>query len=248
MDYGPTTYGDSWADVYDDPEIGWPSPDKAVAFLAARAGGGPVLEIGVGTGRIAIPLARRGVAVTGVDASERMLEALRAKPGGDLVAARHGCLPEHHDPRHYRLIYALGQSFLQLSDAATQSATLRWVATHLEPAGRFVVDSLVPDPQRFRMRQDLMTTGIGPEHVLLTASTHDPLHQVIRSGTVRVTADGLRLRPNFIRYSSPPELLHMARAAGLAPVGRWVSFDGAPFTGRPGAYVCEFRLVPPRVG
>jgi hypothetical protein len=109
------------------------------------------------------------------------------------------------------------------------------VADHLDPSGCFVMDATLPDPRRFRMGQDLMTNIVDPEQVLLTASVHDPLHQVVRSNTVRVTDGRLKLHPNFIRYCTPAELQHLAARAGLVLTGRWSSFGGARFTGRPGA-------------
>jgi 2-polyprenyl-3-methyl-5-hydroxy-6-metoxy-1,4-benzoquinol methylase len=114
--YGPTTYGDSWADIYDAPFLGWPDATDAARFLAARANGGPALELGVGTGRVAIPLTRLGVAVVGVDASAEMLRVLHAKPEGDLVVTHCATFEEYRDTASYPLIYMFGLSFLQLPE------------------------------------------------------------------------------------------------------------------------------------
>jgi SAM-dependent methyltransferase len=155
-EYGSATYGDAWANIYDDPVLGWPAPDHVVVFLAGRSSDGPALDLGPGTGRIAIPLAARGVQVVGVEASDEMIRVLKSKPGGDAIDLRQEDFSDFDHGCTYPLIYCVGQSFLQLPDQESQQRCLRRVAAHLAEDGRFVMDALVPDLRRFRMGQDLL--------------------------------------------------------------------------------------------
>ena len=147
-EYGPSSYGDAFADVYDD-WYGDPVPvGAAVDRLAALAGGGPVLELGVGTGRLAIPLAARGLAVWGIDASAAMLARLAAKPGGERVTAvlgRHGRARVRSGAPPFTLAFVAANTLFNLADseAAQAGASPVWPRV-AGPGGRFVVEAFVP--------------------------------------------------------------------------------------------------------
>jgi SAM-dependent methyltransferase len=212
--YVPSTYGDRIADVYDE----WHrelAPDDAVDFLAALAGSGAALELGIGSGRVALPLARRGVEVHGIDASERMLGALRAKPEGDAIPITVGDFADVAVERRFALVYVVFNTFFALLSQDDQVRCFRNVAERLEAGGAFVIEAFVPDTSRFDRGQRTDAVDVGADEVRLTASIHDPLAQRVDSSHIVLRNDGQRLFPVRIRYAYPPELDLMARLAGL---------------------------------
>src|SRR5918911_134762 len=210
-DYDAATYGERIAEVYD----AWPGvpadTDATVAFLAARAGGGPALELGIGTGRVALPLAARGVQVHGVDASPAMVARLRAKPGGDAVPVELGDFAEVHTPGPFTLVFVVFNTLFGLLDQDAQVRCFARVAERLRPGGRFVVEAFVPDLGRFDRGQRTGTTAVSVDEVRLDASIHDPVQQVVRTNHVYIRAGSLEMFPVAIRYAWPSELDLMAR-------------------------------------
>ena len=230
-EYGPATYGDSVASHYDD----WYSSfdETAVALLARLAGDGPALELGIGTGRMALPLAARGVEVHGVDASQAMVERLRAKPGGarltvhladfaDLSAVGGG---------NFALAYVVFNTFFVLQTQEAQLRCFAEVARLLAPSGVFLIEAFVPDLTRFDGRTVSKPTKVAAERVELDVSEHFAAEQRVAGHKV-VLADGqpVRLYPVQIRYCWPSELDLMARLAGLVLRERTAGWRGEPFT------------------
>src|SRR3984885_3039441 len=144
----PAFYGDRWAAVYDD-HHGHLDPGRAVEFLAGLAGDGRVLELGTGTGRVALPLAARGISVEGVDASAAMVERLRAKPGGESVPVTIGDMAEVPVSGSFRLGYLGFKTLFGLLSQERQAQCFGNVARALEPGGAFVIECFVPDVARF---------------------------------------------------------------------------------------------------
>jgi SAM-dependent methyltransferase len=240
-DYNETTYGDAWAGFYDDPILAWPEPASAVDFLAQRSRQHRALDLGAGTGRIAVPLAQQGFHITAVDASKAMLEKLTAKAAGLDIKSIQADFSEFTPPDRYDLVYCVGQSFLQLQSQEQQRAALTVMTEALSLDGTLIIEALTPDLKRFRVGQDFLVNKILPDSAVVTASLHEPLHQKVHSLTIRWDGNGARFLPNFIRYCWPSELLLMAEIAGLRLVSRYKSWTGAPYQGGPGAYVAEFR-------
>ena len=144
----PAFYGDRWADVYDDRhQHGDPGP--AVEFLAGLAGDGRVLELGIGTGRVAVPLAGRGITVEGVEASAAMAERLRAKPGGESITVTIGDMAQAPVSGSFRLAYLVFNTLFGLLSQERQAECFASVARVLEPGGMFVIECFVPDLTRF---------------------------------------------------------------------------------------------------
>jgi SAM-dependent methyltransferase len=229
--YDQSTYGDSIAEVYDR----WPDvpadTDDTVAFLAERAGGGPVLELGVGTGRVALPLAARGLEVHGIDASAAMVAKLRAKPGGEGVQVHLGDFADVAVDGRFALVFVVFNTFFALLSQEDQVRCLAGVAGRLRPGGRFVLEAFVPDVARFDRGQRVDAVAVGDAEIRLNASSHDPLHQRVRSQHVLIdAAGGVRLYPVQIRYAWPSELDLMARLAGLELVERHGGWLAEPFT------------------
>ena len=153
--YRRETYGDRIADSYDRLTATMPDPVDCVDRLAELAGPGPALELGIGTGRVALPLAARGVEVHGIDASAAMVERLQAKPGGHAIPVTMGDFADLPVEGSFRLVFAVFNTFFSLPTQDEQVRCFQAVAAHLAPGGAFVIEAFVPDP----------TLQIGRAHV-----------------------------------------------------------------------------------
>jgi SAM-dependent methyltransferase len=239
--YDAATYGDRFAEVYDDWYGTLTDTDACVSAIADLAEGGPVLELGVGTGRLAIPLAARGLAVTGVDASPAMLSRLAAKPGGDRVTAVLGDMadPQVGDARFATAFVAYNTLF-NLVDLGDQQRCLANVARLLRPGGHLVVEAFVPDPDLVAGDR-VAPRRVSVDRVVLSVSRSEPERQEVSGQYVDITEAGIRLRPWQIRWSTPQQLDDMAVAAGLELAERWSTWGGDPFTADADAHVSRYR-------
>jgi len=224
----PAFYGDRWADVYNE-QHGWMDPAAAVEFLAGLAGDGRALELAIGTGRVALPLAGRGVAVEGVDASEAMVARLRAKPGGDSLPVVIGDMAEVPVNGPFRLVYLIFNTLFGLLTQARQGDCFRNVARVLGPAGVFVIECFVPDLSRFDRDQRVRARAVTEDSATIEVSRHDPVLQRVTTQMVTLDGQGMHLRPVALRYSWPGELDLMAEAAGLRRRERHGDWDRRPF-------------------
>jgi len=214
--------------------------EAAVAFLAELAGSGPVLELAIGTGRIALPLAERGIDVRGIDASEAMVARLRAKPGGDRIPVSIGDFADVGVEADFTLIYVVFSTLFALQTQEAQVRCFENVAAHLADGGAFVVEAFVPDLTRFDRDQRIETERVGLGDVWLGLARHHPAEQRVESQHVHISADGMRLLPVQIRYAYPSELDLMARLAGLALRDRFDGWKRAAFTGSTGTCVSVY--------
>ena len=226
--YRADTYGQRVAGVYDD---WYDVVDPATVPVLAELGrSGRALELGIGTGRVAIPLREAGVSVEGIDASEAMVARMHAKPGGGEIPVVIGDMADIAVEGEYALIYVLFNTFFSLLTQEDQVRCFRNVAGHLEPGGSFVLECFVPDPARLAARQGVRASEIGEDALRLEAAQIDLAKQLITSQTVLLTEEGLKLYPVKIRYVWPSELDLMAQLAGLALRHRWASWRKDPFT------------------
>lgn len=242
--YDDATYGDRFVDVYDDwydsdPATG--DTEQAVVALTALAGEGPVLELGVGTGRLAIPLAAAGIAVTGLDGSAAMLEALAAKPGGERVSATVGDMAGPLPDGPWTVTFVARNTFFNLTTEAAQQACLREVARTLAADGLFVIEAFVPDGSR--QRSSVQVREVGLDRVVLFVDRHDPDTQQAWSSFVEMTPTGNVFRPCHVRYCTPTQLDAMALTAGLEPVERWATWAGEPFGDDSPTHVSLYRVA-----
>lgn len=245
-EYGADTYGERYADRYDELHGGVVVPtgtiEESVSTLARLAGDGPVLELGIGTGRIALPLAAAGVDVHGLDASMAMVEQLRAKPGGADVPVTIGDFASFDLGRSYPLIYLVFNTLFALRTQEDQLACFESVTRHLEPGGRFVIEAFVPDPSRFDRGQRTQVRTVGLDHVWMELSVHDPLAQRVDTQQIRIANDGrTELRPISLRYAWPSEIDLMARLAGLERRERWQDWTGSPFGSASGFHITVYE-------
>ena len=237
--WSASSYGDRIADVYDEETR--VAPDPAVAFLAPLAAGGRALELGIGTGRVALPLAARGVEVHGIDASEAMVAKLRAKPGGRGLAVTIGDLADVGVDGPFDLVFVAVSTLFALVTQDDQARCFANVAAHLTRGGVFVVDAFVPDPRLFSAGQGLGAHRVEAQEVELVAARHDPVAQRVRSLQIRLTDAGPRLYPMETRYAWPTELDLMARLAGLRLRERVGGWGREPFTERSRAHVSVYE-------
>ena len=199
-------------------------------MLSRLARGGRALELGIGTGRIAIPLAARGVEVHGVDVSEEMIRQLGAKPAAAGIRALVGDFAGLSLDGRFALIYAVFSSFFGLTTQEAQVRCFRRVAEHLERDGVFVVEAFVPDPSRYVQGRYVGVTHVETASAGIDVSLHDSVNQRLSTQHVLMEASGNRLFPSLIRYAWPSELDLMALLAGLQLRDRWSDWAGSPFT------------------
>ena len=231
-DYQPImSFGEDVARTYDEVQRG--DENEAVAFLEKLAGGGPALELAVGTGRIALPLADRGIRVDGVDISPAMVGRLRTKPGSDRISVTIGDFADVPVPGKYRLIYVVFNTLFNLLTQEDQVRCFENVVSHLTDDGSFVIEAGSPAfLYRLRNDQHVDAESIEVDTVQLDVLRHDPAKQMLDESHVSISSTGVRLDPVVQRYAWPAELDLMARMAGLRLKERWDGWEREPFSGR----------------
>ncbi|WP_030661297.1 class I SAM-dependent methyltransferase [Streptomyces rimosus] len=231
-------FGESIAAAYDESEADMFRPeavDPAVDLLAELAGDGPALEFGIGTGRIALPLADRGVPVHGIELSRAMVARLRAKPGGDGIGVTIGDFATARVDGTFTAAYLVFNTINNLTTQDAQVACFRNAAAHLRPGGSFVVEVGVPDLRRLPPGQTAVPFRIGPTQWAF--DTYDVATQAMSSHYVTIVDGRAEYRSVPFRYVWPAELDLMAQLAGLRLRDRWEDWSRAPFTGESGRHV-----------
>jgi SAM-dependent methyltransferase len=233
--YTESTYGDAFADVYDD----WYAQvsdvaatcDVVAGLAAASAGDRParVLELGVGTGRVAVPLAARGLDVTGIDASAAMIERLRARDPDRRVRVVEGDMVDDQPAGPFDVVLVAYNTFFNLLTDDRQADCVRAVAARLAPAGSFVVEAFVPEAPP-RSAATVTVRSMTVDEVVLSVTRHDPERQRAEGHFVQL-ADGqpVRLRPWAIHYRTPEQLDQLAKSAGFTVAARWEDWSRQAF-------------------
>jgi len=245
-EYGPGTYGDRVAEVYDEWYAELPFGGEigvTVSFLRELAADGSALELGIGTGRVALPLRQAGVDVHGIDASDAMVERLRAKPGGADIPVTMGDFTDFSLGKRFGLVYVVFNTFFGLLTQDAQVSCMRAVARHLDDDGVFVMEAFLPDPARFERGQRVSAIRVEPDAVALEISKHDALAQRTDSQHVVMQSDGVRLYPVKIRYAYVSELDLMAKLAGMRVRERWADWDRTPISGESPKHVSVWEVV-----
>lgn len=240
-EYTAATYGDRIAERYDDLHPDGPATQAVANVLAGLAASGRALELGIGTGRVALPLAARGVEVHGIDTSRAMVAKLRAKPGGAAIPVTIGDFAAFRVGGRFDLVYVVFNTFFGLVTQEAQVQCFRHVAVHLKPGGVFVIEAFVPDPGRFTRGQSMSVNHVATDQVELDVARHDPLAQRVDSQHLIFTESGTRLYPVRLRYAWPSELDLMARLAGLRLRERWSDWSGAPFTAANSGHISLYQ-------
>jgi SAM-dependent methyltransferase len=240
-DYGPATYGDRAAARYDELFTHPPASQACLELLAELAGDGRALELGIGTGRVALPLAARGIDVHGIDSSRKMVARMRRKPGGKRVPVTFGDFADVPVTGSFRTVFVVFNTFFGLLSQEDQVRCFEGVARRLEPGGTFVVEAFVPDLSRFDRGQRTDTLHVGLDAVQMQASVHHADLQQVHTQAFLFERGRLHAYPLRIRYSWPSELDLMARIAGLRLRERFAGWNRAPFTATSGAHVSVYE-------
>lgn len=220
-------------DVAEDYDAGSQRGDEAetVAFLEQLARGGRTLELAIGTGRIALPLAARGVRIDGIDFSPAMIARLRAKPGGAQIAVTLGNFADVAVPDAYDLIYVVFNTLFNLLTQDEQVRCFQNVAAHLTAGGVFVIEGGLPTEFcQLRKNQYINLEDLAVDNVRLDVARYDPVTQVLEETHVSISNQGTQLNPIVTRYAWPSELDLMARIVGLRLKERWATWTREPLT------------------
>jgi hypothetical protein len=236
--YNESTYGDRISGEYDELHSAY--EENCIETLYELAHGGPALELGIGTGRIALPLRQKGIEVRGIDASPGMLERLHSKPGGKDIPITLGDFGQVPVEGQFSLIYVVFNTFYALLTQEAQINCFQNVAQHIHPDGAFLMEVFVPNLGRFTDQQTFRATNVEENRVLLEASRHDPVNQQIRTQHILIDQEGFRLYPVKIRYAWPSELDLMARLAGLKLRHRWGDWERSDFTADSGRHISVY--------
>ncbi len=233
-------WGAEMAAVYDQTAAEMYEPavlDPVLDVLAELAGGGAALELAIGTGRVALPLRARGVAVSGIELSPHMVERLRAKPGGADLPVTIGDMTSAQVEGPFDLVYLVFNTIMNVTTQDEQVAVFANAAAHLRPGGCFVVEVAVPE-LRDRIYE------MGPDHVDID-TIDDPVGQITSSHHWWSLDGRLAHHSAPYRYVWPAELDLMARLAGLRRRARWADWHGAPFTADSPSHVSVYERATP---
>jgi SAM-dependent methyltransferase len=237
-EYSSSTYGNHIAEFYDEM---YPAFDQAtIKTLAKLSRGGRALELGIGTGRIALPLSQAGVEIHGIDASTAMLAKLQAKPDAENIHTSTGNFADVAVEGLFSLIFIVFNTFFALQDQDEQIRCFKNVAKHLTSDGVFVIEAFIPDMTRYIDRQTVRVTDQDEHRVQLEVSQLELVEQRVRSHHVVLTEDGTRLFPVKIRFAWPSELDLMAKIAGLELRHRWGSWERDRLTDDSGRHISVY--------
>jgi SAM-dependent methyltransferase len=230
------------AATYDDPSDDMFDPafvDMVAGVLAGLADGGRALELGIGTGRIALPLARRGVDVHGIDLSRAMVARLRAKSGGDAIGVTIGDFATTRVEGAFSLVYLVYNTINNLTTQEAQVACFRNAAAHLAPGGCFVIEVGVPELRRLPPGQNVVPWQVSAERWAF--DIYDPATQAMSSNYITLEGGRGEYKSIPFRYVWPAELDLMAQLAGMRLRDRWEGWDRQPFTGESTRHVSVWQ-------
>jgi SAM-dependent methyltransferase len=240
--YDSSSYGDAFADIYDEWYHGISGVDATVDMLTdLRAGltDLPVLELGVGTGRLAVPLAARGISVVGLDASAAMLAKLSENDPAATVTECLGDMVDDMPDGPFGLVFVAYNTFFNLLTETRQRQCFAAVAERLSPGGAFVVEAFVPEPQP---GSSVTVRSMTADSVVLSVTTHDEVAQTAQGQYIEFSeSGGVRMRPWAIRYATVEQLDAMADDAGLRLTDRWEDATRASFTAESARHICVYR-------
>ena len=238
--YGPETFGELNADEYDllyNPG----TTEAAIELLSEFALPGRTLELAIGTGRVALPLAERGCRIEGIEASPLMVEKLRQKPGGHGIPVTIGDMSEVKADGMFDFVFLIFNTLYNLTSQAAQVNCFRNAASMLAPGGAFLIEAFVPDLSQFHDHRSVKPRHVGFSSLALEAAVHDPTTQRIDYQVLRVTSEGTKLTPLPMRYAWPQETDLMAQLAGMDLETRWGGWDKSDFTANSRMHISVYR-------
>ncbi len=241
-EYGTKTFGELNAGRYDAiyEELMAKETHDSVETLAELAQGGKVLELAIGTGRVALPLAARGLTVHGIEASEEMVAKLREKPGGSAIPVEIGDMSKVRLNDTFDLIYLVFNTIFNLTTQEAQVRCFQNAARHLNPGGLFVIETVVPDLSGYVDGQRMKGSWARMDSARFEIAIHDPILQTVQFQRIVISEEGTQMTPHFMRYAWPSELDLMAQLAGLERRERWAWWDRSPFTANSKSHVTVY--------
>ena len=240
--YQTSTYGDAFADIYDDWYQNVTDIEGTVDIVTSLAQGQKILELGVGTGRLALPIALTGAAVCGVDSSSAMLDHLAKRDHSHLIETHLMDMASRLPKGPFRVIFCAYNTFFNLTGPNDQESCLELVRERLEPEGRFVLEAFVPSSSA-----DLPTRGTESRHTanatVMNITIREPTSKLIRGQSVEIKETAITLRPWRIRVRTPAELDHVAGRHGLRLLERWEDWRQTPFTNNSDHHVSVYAPI-----
>lgn len=233
-----TIYGDKMADTYD--ELYPPPSSTQIDFLQSESKEGPVLELGIGTGRVAIPLSQKGLEVHGIEISPRMIEKLKAKPGADKISVTLGSFVDIKTPPKFSLIFATFNTFFGFVTREDQLKAFKSISNALIPGGKFIMEAIIPNVASFNNGQSLSVKSVSQDEVVLRASKLDSTTQTLIEQKIKITEAGIKLIPTELRYAFPSELDLMAESADLSLSDRFGWWDKREFKKGASSYISVY--------
>ena len=242
--YESHTYGDAFADVYDDWYRDLSDVDALVALIAEFAPGRTLCELGIGTGRLAIPLSHNGFTVTGIDSSDAMLDRLRDADQQQVITAVSGDMVDNMPKGPFDVVLIGFNTLFNLESQERQQQSLQACAQALTAGGIVVVEGLAPTSQPDGgVIDDVSLKSMTATNVVLSVSRHLSAEQLVEGQFIEFTEQhGVRLRPWSIRYSTTDQLDEMAHAAGLVVRARFHDANRAPFDPATGRHLTVYML------
>lgn len=241
--FGPATFGDLNAADYDETQDPG-TTDLTVDFLCNLMGGkGHALELAIGTGRVALPLAARGITVSGIEGSSDMVAKMRAKPGGDAIQTVIGDMADVAIDGTFDHAFLIFNTLFNLQTQADQVRCFQNVAAKLPKGGTFVVEAYVPRMDDFTNHQRVSTKSLTRDMVRLEALMHDPVRQLFEMQRIFITEAGMKMVPLPMRYAYPPELDLMGQLAGMRLRDRFGGWLKEPFTKDSGMHVSVYEKL-----
>jgi SAM-dependent methyltransferase len=240
-----STYGRAWHKRYDALSGERDSPESIVSFVDRFATRRSVLELGVGTGRVALPLARAGYRVHGIDTSAEMLDLLRHKPDAELVTTTQGDIVDVDLAEKFGVVTCVFSSLCLLPDMDSQQRCVTAAARHLDEGGVLIVETFVLDPDRWRLGYSLDVHDWDGPDAALTVGKLDRSRQTIDTMRLDISGAAVTVLPNRLRYVYPTELDLMALRADLELIHRAESFADLPYLPDSNNQVAVYRRAKP---
>ena len=242
VNYLSSTYGDAFADVYDDWYQQVTDVEGTVALISHLSEGGEVLELGVGTGRLALPIASKGIPTTGVDSSSEMLSRLKARDTSKVVKIHLADMAKWLPVGPFKIIFCAYNTFFNLVNSAEQEQCLQLVRDRLTPDGLFLVEAFVPSNYSL-----LPTRGVESRHLanatVLNITIREKVSGIVRGQSVELGESGAVLRPWKILIKTPDELDQIAAHQNLKLVERWQDWQQSAFTSTSDHHVSVYALA-----
>lgn len=240
--YHSSTYGDGFADIYDDWYQDVTDVESTVAFIVSLAQGKKVLELGIGTGRLALPIAATGTPVSGVDSSSAMLDRLAKRDGSRLIKTHLADMAHWLPKGRFQVIFCAYNTFFNLVGSNAQESCLKLVEQRLEPNGRFILEAFAPS-----ISPDLPTRGIECRHTanttVMNITIREQTSRLVRGQSVEINEGGITLRPWRISVRTPSELDDSAGRHGLRLLERWEDWHRTPFTNNSARHVSVYAPI-----